>query len=126
VEKLINYNIKREKIPIFSVDVSLMIDSITGYIKINRFSATTVREFKNALDKLNDHNLKNLILDFRDNPGGYLNAAASICDIFLEKGELIVFTEGRNREKNEIIATSKSSLKETNLVILINEGSASA
>ena len=126
VEELINYNIKREKIPIFSVDVSLMIDSITGYIKINRFSATTVREFKNALDKLNNHNLKNLILDFRDNPGGYLNAAASICDIFLEKGELIVFTEGRNREKNEIIATSKSSLKETNLVILINEGSASA
>ena len=125
-KELIEFKIKREQIPIYSVDASIMIDEKNGYIKINRFSATTIKEFDKAIRKLKALKMDNLILDLRDNPGGYLNAAASISDEFLKKNELIVFTEGRNREKNEIFASSNGKLEDIEIVILINEGSASA
>ena len=125
-KELIEFKIKREQIPIYSVDASIMLDNKNGYVKINRFSATTIEEFDKAIRKLKALKMDNLILDLRDNPGGYLNAAASISDEFLKKNELIVFTEGRNREKNEIFASSNGQLEDIEIVILINEGSASA
>ena len=125
-KELIEFKIKREQIPIYSVDASIMLDNKNGYVKINRFSATTIEEFDKAIRKLKALKMDNLILDLRDNPGGYLNAAASISDEFLKKNELIVFTEGRNREKNEIFASSNGKLEDIEIVILINEGSASA
>ena len=125
-KELIEFKIKREQIPIYSVDASIMLDNKNGYVKINRFSATTIEEFDKAIRKLKALKMDNLILDLRDNPGGYLNAAASISDEFLKKNELIVFTEGRNRKKNEIFASSNGKLEDIEIVILINEGSASA
>jgi carboxyl-terminal processing protease len=126
LKELIEFKIKREQIPIYSIDASIMLDKINGYIKINRFSATTIKEFDEAIKKLKALKVENLILDLRDNPGGYLHAAASISDEFLKKGELIVFTEGRNRDRNEIFASSNGKLEDIKVIILINEGSASA
>ena len=122
IKELIEFKIKREQIPIYSIDASIMLDKINDYIKINRFSATTIKEFDEAIKKLKALKVENLILDLRDNPGGYLHAAASISDEFLKKGELIVFTEGRNRDRNEIFASSNGKLEEIKVIILINEG----
>ena len=124
--KLIDYTITRNKIPIYSVDASYMATPETGYIKISRFAATTINEYSDAFGKLRRQGLKNLILDLRGNPGGYLKAAIQISDEFLPKGKMVVYTEGRNRDKDEYKASSIGTFEEGKLVILIDEGSASA
>ena len=126
VSELINFNIVRNTIPLNSVDVAMMLNSDIGLIKINRFSAKTTNEFNKAAYKLLEDGMKKLIIDLRDNPGGYLSAAVNICDNILEKGELIVFTKGRMREKSEIFSNKTTELENTKIIVLINEGSASA
>ena len=126
VSELIKFNIVRNTIPLNSVDVAMMLNSDVGLIKINRFSAKTTNEFNKAAYKLLEDGMKKLIIDLRDNPGGYLSAAVNICDNILEEGELIVFTKGRMREKSEIFSNKTTELENTKIIVLINEGSASA
>lgn len=125
-KELIPYTIKRDKIPLYSLDAAYMLDQEIGYIKINRFSETTYNEFTAALDKLSEAGMKKLILDLRGNPGGYLNAATDMADEFLPRKKLIVYTEGKARKKRLYYATSVGRFETQPLAILIDEGSASA
>ncbi|MDA9563311.1 S41 family peptidase [Flavobacteriales bacterium] len=126
VTELIDYTIIRDKIPIFSMDAAYMATEDIGYIKINRFSATTMREFNKGLDTLETQGMKHLILDLRGNSGGYLSTAIKLADQFLEANKLIVYTEGRNFPKDEKFSTSTGRVEKGKLVVLINRGSASA
>ncbi|NNC84663.1 MAG: S41 family peptidase, partial [Bacteroidia bacterium] len=126
VSDLIDFHITRNDIPIFSVEVSYMVDENTGYIKLNRFGAKTYDEFLESLEKLHQEGLQNLIIDLRGNPGGYLEAATKISDEFLDDGKMIVYTEGKASKKRTYTATSGGDFKTGNLVVLIDEGSASA
>lgn len=118
--------IERGAIPLYSVDASLMLGENTGYIKINRFSATTFEEFHKALKSLKQAGMKALILDLRQNPGGYLDAATEIADQFLDDKKLLVYTKGRHAPKMEFTAEEKGDFEEGRLVILVDESSASA
>ena len=125
--KAIDYNIIRDKIPQYSVDVSYMVDDQTGYIKVNRFSATTYDEFKTSLKELQDSGMKRLILDLQGNPGGYMNMAIEMADEFLPEGKKIVSQLGKEKKYNaEASSTSKGDYEAGDLIVLVNEGSASA
>ncbi len=119
-------SISRGLIPTSSIEASIMLDDHTGFIKISRFSATTAGEFKNALKKLQTSGARQLVLDLRDNPGGYLDAATSIADNFLDGDKLVVFTTGSHAPKTEYRAKEKGMFETGRLVILVDEGSASA
>jgi carboxyl-terminal processing protease len=123
---LIPFTIKRDKIPIFSVDVSYMINSNTGFIKISRFSLTTYEEFAEGLIKLKDAGMTKLILDLRGNVGGVMDPAIRIADEFLEEGKLIVYTVGRASPREEIKSTARGRFLTGELVVLVDEWSASA
>lgn len=125
-KKLIDYTITRGTIPIYSVDVAYMLDKKTGYIKVSRFAETTYDEFLEKSTHLRAEGMENLILDLRGNGGGLLSTAVKICDEFLEKGKVIVFTQGKSHPKETITATSRGILTETKLIVLIDEASASA
>ena len=125
-EKTIPFTIIRDDIPLFSVDAGIMLTKDIGYIKINRFSATTHDEMMKKANSLKAQGMEKIILDFRGNPGGYLHIANQICDEFLSNGELMVFTEGRNREKQKFYSTKNGSLEKLQVISLIDEGSASA
>ena len=103
-----------------------MIDNALGYVKINRFSATTYKEFQIASKKLLSQGMAKMVLDLRNNPGGYLGAAINLANEFLEDDILIVYTEGLNRKKEEYFSNSRGNLISTEIIVLINEGSASA
>ena len=124
--KKYNFKIIRDVIPIKSVDISLVINDDTGYVKINRFAETTAHEFHKALEYLTSKNIKKLIVDLRDNGGGYVEASISIADQFLKKGELIVVTKDKRGTEDKSFATSKGLYEEGELYVLINENSASA
>lgn len=124
--ELLEFLIVRDQIPLYSVDVGYMMDSITGYIRISRFSENTYEEFRVHLNKLLSNNMKNLILDLRQNPGGYLTAATLIADEFIEDDRLLVYTEGRAYKRQEYTARRAGRFEKGNLVVLIDEGSASA
>ena len=124
--ELIEYEIIRDKIPINSLDAAFMLDGNTGYIKLNRFAKQSLTEFNDAITSLKQQGLKNLIFDLRGNSGGYLGTAMDITDEFLEQNKLIVYTQGTHQERQELNATSKGEFEEGKLVVLINEGSASA
>jgi len=126
MSELLDFNIVRDKIPIFSIDASYKVNENTGYIKINRFSLTTIDEFKTAIGALKKDNISNLILDLTNNGGGYLEIATELADQFLEEGELIVYTQGVNNPKKEYLATKEGEFEKGKLVVLIDEGSASA
>lgn len=123
---LLDFTIIRDKIPINSLDASYMIDESTGFIKLNKFSATTTDEFIEAMNDLKRQNLKNLILDLRGNGGGYLKTAIEISDQFLKNNDLIVYTSGLNEPKRDYNATSDGEFEKGNLVVLVDENSASA
>lgn len=123
---LIDFEITRDEIPIYSVDVAYMVNETTGYIKINQFAQTTYREFMEAIEKLKSKGVEKLILDLRRNGGGIMEAATMIADQFLDEGKLIVYTEGRSRPRENDFASSRGILKNDALVILIDESSASA
>lgn len=124
-EKL-EYSLKRGIIPVSSIDVGYMINREIGYVKINTFSQTTYPEFEQALSKLKRAGCKKLIIDLRGNTGGIMDPAIRIADDFLDKGKLIVYTEGHSRAREEYRATQEDNGKDIELAILIDEGSASA
>lgn len=123
---LIEFSITRDKIPIYSLDASYMVDDETGYIRLNRFSSTTVREFEEAIGKLQERNMKNLILDLRYNGGGYLQESITLSDHFLDQNKLIVYTEGLNISKMDYVSSRGGAFVDGRLVVMLNEGSASA
>ena len=123
---VIDYTIKRGKIPIYSIDAAYMIDDTAGYIKISRFGSNTTKEFREAMKKLHLQGMQRVIVDLRDNPGGYLNAATQIADEFLKAKQLIVYTQGKARPKEEYFSTTKGDFEKDQVIVLINEGSASA
>ncbi|QQR98017.1 MAG: S41 family peptidase [Sphingobacteriales bacterium] len=125
-KKMVTYSITRNKIPINSVDAGFMLNSNTGYIKINRFSKNTYFEFAEKLDMLSAKGMKNLILDLRGNGGGFMDQAIKITDEFLDGKKLIVYTKGKNSPKIEENAGKIGNFEQGNLAILIDEGSASA
>ncbi len=126
VEQLLDFTITRDKIPIFSLDAAYMVDNDIGYVRFNRFSATTMEEFHEAIDKLEAEGLKDLILDLRVNGGGMLEAAIRMADEFMEKEKLIVYMEGSHLQRQDFVSSSRGRLKNGRVIILIDEGSASA
>jgi carboxyl-terminal processing protease len=126
VSDLLPFDIVRDKIPIYTVDVAYMVNNATGFIKVNTFAMTTFEEFMTALRELRAEGMKNLIVDLRGNTGGVMEAATMMADQFLTEGKMIVYTEGRAYPREEIIATKAGEFHEGGLVILIDEGSASA
>lgn len=123
---LLDFTVKRSRIPIKSVDAAYMLTNKLGYIKINRFAETTYQEFKKGLDKLQDQGATQLVLDLRDNPGGFLSIAEQIADEFLEADKLILFTKNKHGTIEKSFATSKGDFEEGSIYVLINESSASA
>lgn len=123
---LLTFNIIRDKIPIYSVDVAYMVNDNTGYIKINNFAVTTFDEFMKGLKELREKGMTKLIVDLRGNAGGIMEDAVQIANQFLKEGQLIVYTMGRNQPRNEARATGKGEFENGDLVILIDEWSASA
>jgi carboxyl-terminal processing protease len=126
VAELLDFTIIRDKIPINSLDASYMINESTGLIKLNKFSATTTEEFVTAMKDLKKQNIQNLILDLRGNGGGYLKSAIDISEQFLKNNELVVYTSGLNEPKKDYLATASGEFKKGNVVVLIDENSASA
>ncbi len=125
-DELLPFTITRDVIPTWSVDIAYTPEDSLGYIKVNTFAVNTGKEFSQALDKLNQQGINKLILDLRGNTGGYLQAAISMADEFLPKGQTIVYTEGLNRPSRYAVATSKGQFETGDVVVLIDEGSASA
>jgi carboxyl-terminal processing protease len=123
---MLDFTITRDRIPIHSLDAAYMINKRIGYIKLNRFALTTVDEFIAALDTLQKQKMKDLILDLRGNGGGFLNASVALADQFLDQNKLIVYTEGRTSPKTEFTSTTIGNFKKGRLIVLIDEGSASA
>ena len=117
--KLMDFTIIRDDIPLHSLDISMMLNNNIGYIKINRFSATTYNEFNSSIPNLLDQGMSKLILDLRGNPGGFLGMAIGICDELLKKENLIVYTEGRNRKRENIYATNNGRLQNIEVIWII-------
>jgi carboxyl-terminal processing protease len=122
-----NFAVVRDRIPTYSVDASYMVDQEIGYIKVSRFSETTFDEFKSALKTLKAEGLKNLILDLRGNPGGYMERATSMADEFIAGDKLLVYTEGKDSRFDRKTRSHVDGLFEQGpLIVLVDEGSASA
>lgn len=126
VDDFIEYTITRDKIPLVSVDVQYMLTNDVGYIKVNRFAETTYDEFSASLEELKTQGMKKLVLDLRGNPGGLMSIANEMADEFLEKDKLIVYTKNRAGTVEDDYATSKGTMEDNEVVVLIDEGSASA
>ncbi len=124
--ELLDFTITRDRIPINSLDAAFMATPEIGYIKLNRFSRTTMREYREASQKLIDQGMKHLILDLNFNSGGYLDVAIDLTDQFLDRDQLIVYTEGHATPRQEFESTFRGNFKEGKVVVLVNEGSASA
>jgi len=124
--KKLKIKLKRDVIPIKSVDVALMISEDIGFIKVNRFSETTYQEFKKGLDKIIAQGAKSVIVDLRDNGGGYLEKAVQMADDFLEEDALIVFTKNKKGRIDKTKATKKGVFEKGKVFVLLNENSASA
>ena len=126
--KIQNINLDRDRIPLHSIDCAVTLDEKTGYVKINRFANNTTREFNQALtDLFEKKGVKNLILDLRGNPGGYLDKAVDILSQFFpDKDKLLVFTKGRTVHKNEYKTSGRQRFNIERIAVLIDEGAASA
>ena len=126
IKDVLNFNIVRNVIPNKSVDIAYMIKPTIGYIKISSFSMTTADEFRSAMHQLEFQGMKGLILDLRDNGGGLLKSAVEVVSEFLDKGSVIVFTEGLNSPRSNIESYFKGSFLNGKLVVLVDEASASS
>lgn len=126
IDTLLPFTIIRDKIPTYSLDASFMVNDSLGYIKISKFSATTIEEFDEAMADLLKLGMEALILDLRGNSGGYLRAAIAMSDTFLEDKSLIVYTKGKNRPEKRYLANKNGAFEEGALFILIDDNSASA
>lgn len=124
--ELIDFTIVRDKIPLNSIDAAFMVTPKIGLIKLTRFSKTSMEEFDESLAKLAEQGMKSLILDLRGNSGGYLDVAVKLSDEFLTDKKLIVYTEGLRSPRQDFNATNIGNFELGRLVVLINEGSASA
>ncbi|MCG8697718.1 MAG: S41 family peptidase, partial [Bacteroidales bacterium] len=125
-KELLYFDITRDNIPLYSVDISYMLNDTTGYMRISKFSSTTFQEFTNGVLKLKKDGMSSFILDLRGNTGGYLDQAVKICDQFLDENELIVYTQGNARQRSEYRASKGGMCTGLNVVVIIDEGSASA
>ena len=125
-DKIFELEMKRGKVPLPSVDSYYMMDKDLGYLKINRFSQTTFDEFDLALDELISQGMEKMILDLRDNPGGYLHPAIQISNALLQKDQTIVITKSNMGEEEKSIAEGNGNFSEGDLIVLVNEQSASA
>lgn len=124
---LLTFNIERDDIPLTTIDSSYMLDNRTGYIKMNRFAATTHDEFVTAVRKLEDSGMERLVFDLRGNPGGYLSQAIAITEEFFPRGTKIVSTESRHSRFNSQVESNKNGIvRDLPVIVLVNEGSASA
>lgn len=123
---LAEFTIIRDVIPTYSLDIAYMVDATTGYMRLNNFSATTAEEFHNALQNLLGQGMKKLIVDLQGNTGGYLQAAVDVANEFLNKGALIVYTEGTHHPREYFYAENEGLFTRGELVVLIDEFSASA
>ena len=124
--KVLELKVRRKQVPLVSVDASYKLADDLGYIKINRFSETTFKEFETALDNLKDQGIKKLVLDLRNNPGGYISTAERVVDEFLEKDKLVLITKNKSGDINKTYATRRGDFEHGKLYVLINENSASA
>lgn len=125
--KNMDFTIVRDDIPLTTVDTSYMLDNKTGYVKINRFAATTHDEFLEAVDELNEKGMERIVLDLRNNPGGYLSQAIAISEEFFSRGTKLVSTQSRHQRFNaEYYSRQNGKLKDMPVIVLVNEGSASA
>ena len=123
---IIPFEITRDKIPVNCIDAAFMIDDSVGYIKLSKFTRTTIREFDEASDRLLGQGMKRLIFDLRDNTGGYFDQALMLSNQFLHRGDMIVYMEGKHRPRQDFDADGRGSLKDIELSVLINESSASS
>lgn len=124
--ELIPFEITRGKIPVNSIDVAFMLDDTTGYVKLSKFARTSYLEFLQATLKLREKGMTRLVFDLRDNTGGYLDQAILLSNEFLDKGDLIVYMEGRKRERQDVLADGTGTCRNLELAVLINESSASS
>ena len=122
----IPFEITRDKIPVHCVDAAFMINDTTGYIKLSKFTRTTYKEFTQATEKLLAQGMKRLLFDLRDNTGGYFDQALLLSNEFLEKGDGIVYMEGLRRSRQDFDADGRGKLKDVELLVLIDEGTASS
>ena len=122
----LTFDIRRDKIPVHSIDAAYMANGETGYIRISRFAATTGKEFSVALDRLKKAGMQHLILDLQGNGGGYLGAAIEVADELLERHQMIVYTEGRKSPRAEFTAKGNGRFRKGQLMVLVDEYSASA
>lgn len=123
---IIPFDIIRDKIPVNCIDAAFMIDGVTGYIKLTKFTRTTYKEFTQATEKLRSMGMKKLIFDLRNNSGGYFDQALLLSNEFLEKGDGVVYMEGLHRPRQDYNADGRGKLKDVELYVLIDEGSASS
>lgn len=126
VPELIEFNITRDDIPIYSIDAAYMASPETGYIRISRFAESTSKEMEEALRKLKRQGMKHLIIDLEDNGGGYLNAATDIADKFLKRGDLVVYTKGDKMRPSQYTTSTNGRYTDGRLVVMVNQYSASA
>ncbi|NNF01284.1 MAG: S41 family peptidase, partial [Bacteroidia bacterium] len=125
-KNIVDVPLTRGQIPIKSVEAAFMLDENTGYIKITRFAAKTYDEYLDAFRNLRIKGMQDMILDLRDNPGGYLDAATNLADEFLGSNKIIVYTKGKARPKTVYKASAEGTFETGRLIVLIDEGSASA
>jgi carboxyl-terminal processing protease len=126
IPTLLDYTITRDKIPVNSLDAAYMVSKNTGYIKLSRFSETTANEFNDAVDRLKKSKMENLIIDLRNNTGGYMIPAVTIADQILDSDKLIVYLQGLHTPRQDFRSTTQETLGKARIAILIDEGSASA
>lgn len=122
----LEFTITRDKIPIHSIESAYMATPTVGYIKVSRFSATTIKEFREKIEELKAQGMKDMILDLQGNGGGYLRTAIAMADEFLGEDKLIVYTEGRSSPREDTYATRNGLFEKGRVVVLVDEGSASA
>ncbi len=126
VSETLDFTITRDEIPINSLDAAFMATPEIGYIKLNRFARTTMEEFREAFNELRDEGMQNLILDLNYNSGGFLDVAIDLTDQFFERNKMITYVKGHSTPKQDFKSTSRGNFKDGKLVVLVNEGSASA
>ena len=124
--ELITFRITRDKIPLYSIDATYMIDEKTGYVQISRFGAKTYDEMVEAIKKLEKQGMKQIIIDLGNNGGGYLNAAIDMCNEFLQRKQLIVYTQGDKNPRKEASANGFGDYKDLKMVVIVDQLSASA
>jgi len=122
----LDFTIIRDKIPIYSLDASYMLDKETGYIKLNKFAASTKKEFTDAVTSLKKSNMQNLVIDLRGNGGGYMAAATDLAEMFFPDKKLLVYLKGRKTPRQDYVSSGAGNLSSARVVILADEGSASS